>query len=100
MCPPHVLQFMLTRHELYFNYDASKLLLMEKSFKENTKNITNFLKLLKTQIIEKKFQNMLKEVFTSVPKYSILHKEKKNKYNTADQTVDMQAINFVLMKHN
>ena len=91
---------MLTRHELYFNYDASKLLLMEKSFKENTKNITNFLKLLKTQIIEKKFQNMLKEVFTSVPKYSILHKEKKNKYNTADQTVDMQAINFVLMKHN
>ena len=29
------------------------------------------------QIIEKKFQNMLKEIFTSVPKYSILHKEKK-----------------------
>ena len=37
------------------------------------------------QIIERKFQNMLKEVyqvfnfvpFTSVPKYSILHKERK-----------------------
>ena len=26
--------------------------------------------------------------------------EKKNKYNTADQVVDMQAVNFVLMKHN
>ena len=43
---------------------------------------------------------MLKEIFTSVPKYSILHKEKKKqtKYNTADQIVDMQAVNFVLMK--
>ena len=29
------------------------------------------------QIIEKKIQNMLKEIFTSVPKYSILHKERK-----------------------
>ena len=29
------------------------------------------------QIIERKFQNMLKEIFTSVPKYSILHKERK-----------------------
>ena len=52
------------------------------------------------QIIEKKFQNMLKEIFTSVPKYSILHKEKKNKYNRADQVVDMEAVNFVLLKHN
>ena len=52
------------------------------------------------QIIEKKFQNMLKEIFTSVPKYSILHKEKKKKYNRADQVVDMEAVNFVLMKHN
>ena len=42
---------------------------------------------------------MLKEIFTSVPKYSILHKEKK-KYNRADQVVDMEAVNFVLMKHN
>ena len=52
---------MLTRQELYFNYDVSKLLLMKKSFKENMKNISNFLKLLKTQIIERKFQNMLKK---------------------------------------
>ena len=29
------------------------------------------------QIIERKFQNMLREIFTSVPKYSILHKERK-----------------------
>ena len=29
------------------------------------------------QIIERKFQNMLKEIFISVPKYSILHKERK-----------------------
>ena len=39
----------------------------------------------------------------SVPKYSILHKERKNKqtkYNTADQVVEMQAINFMLMKHS
>ena len=43
---------------------------------------------------------MLKEILASVPKYSILHKEKKwTKYNTADQVVDMQ-VNFVLMKHN
>ena len=55
------------------------------------------------QIIERKFQNMLKEIFTSVPKYSILHKKEKNKqtkYNTADQVVVMQAVNFVLMKYN
>ena len=26
--------------------------------------------------------------------------EKKYIYNTADQVVDMQAVNFVLMKHN
>ena len=45
---------------------------------------------------------MLKEIFASVLKYSILHKERKiNKPNTtADQVVDMQAVNFVLMKHN
>ena len=27
-------------------------------------------------------------------------KNKQTKYNTADQVVDMQAVNFVLMKHN
>ena len=46
---------------------------------------------------------MLKEIFTSVPKYSILHKEKKNKqtkYNISDQVVDMLAVNFVHIKHN
>ena len=29
------------------------------------------------QIIERKLQNMLKEIFTNVTKYSILHKERK-----------------------
>ena len=46
---------------------------------------------------------MLKEIFTSVRKYSILHterKKKQTKYNTADQAVDMQAVNFVFLKHN
>ena len=43
---------------------------MKKHFlKKNSKNITKFLKLLKMQIIERKFQNMLKEIFTNVPKY-------------------------------
>ena len=27
-------------------------------------------------------------------------KNKQTKYNTADQVVDMQAVNFVLMKHS
>ena len=26
--------------------------------------------------------------------------KEKNIYNTADEVVDMQAVNFVLMKHN
>ena len=45
---------------------------------------------------------MLKEIFTNVPKYPILHKERKNKetkYNTGDQ-VDRKAFNSVLMKHS
>ena len=48
------------------------------------------------QVIERKFQNMLKEIFASVLKYSILHQL----INTADQVLHMQAVNFVLMKHN
>ena len=67
------------------------------------KHITKFLKLTKNANYRKKFKNMLKEIFTSFPKNSILHKEKKNKqtkYSTADQVVDMQAVNFELMKHN
>ena len=56
------------------------------------------------QIVERKFQNMFKEIFTGLPKYSILHKEKKktNKPNIscADQVVDIQAVNFVLIRHN
>ena len=46
---------------------------------------------------------MLKGIFTSVPKNSICIKKEQNKqtkYNTADQVVDMQAVNFVLMKQN
>ena len=46
-----------------------------------TKNITKFLKLLKTHIIERKFQNMLKEIFTSALKYSVFHKERRKQAN-------------------
>ena len=56
-----------------------------------------------SQIIEIKFQNMLKEIFTSLRSIELCIKKEKNKqtkYNTADQIVDMQAVNFVLMKHN
>ena len=41
------------------------------------KHIAKFLKLLKNTNYRKNVQNMLKEIFTSVPKYSILHKERK-----------------------
>ena len=54
-----------------------------------------------SQIIEIKFQNMLKEIFTSLRSIELCIKKEKNKqtkYNTADQIVDMQAVNFVLMK--
>ena len=46
---------------------------------------------------------MLKEIFTSVPSIQFCIKKEKNKqtkYNTADQVLDMQAVTFVLMKHN
>ena len=56
-----------------------------------------------SQIIERKFQNMLKEIFTSLQNIEFCIKKEKNKrtkYNTGDQIVDMQALNFMLMKHN
>ena len=45
---------------------------------------------------------MLKEIFTSAPhsQFCIKKKKKQIKYNTADHVVDMQAVNFVLMKQN
>ena len=57
------------------------------------KHITK--ELLKNANYRRKFQNMLKEIFTGVPKYSILHKERKKnkqtKYNTADHAVVQHA---------
>ena len=51
------------------------------------KNISKFLKLLKTQIVENFFErNMLEEIFTSVPKYSILQKEKNKQTNKPNIT--------------
>ena len=51
------------------------------------KNISKFLKLLKTQIVEIFFErNMLEEIFTSVPKYSILQKEKNKQTNKPNIT--------------
>ena len=75
----------------------------EISFKENMKNITKFLRLFKNTNYRKKISKHVEEIFTSLPKYSILHKKEKNKqtkYNTADQVVDMQAVNFLLVKHD
>ena len=39
------------------------------------------------------------QVYQSI-QFCIKKEKNKTKYNTADQVVDMQAINFVLMKHN
>ena len=59
------------------------------------------------QIIERKFQNTLKKIFTSVPILQFFlqfcikkEKNKQTKYNTADQVVEIQAVNFVIMKNN
>ena len=52
------------------------------------------------QIIERKFQNMLKEIFTGVPKYSILHKERKKTNKPNIPHWSSSTVNFVLMKHN
>ena len=46
---------------------------------------------------------MFKEIFRSVLMHSILHKERKKKqtkYNTADQVVNMEAVNVMLMRCN
>ena len=40
--------------------------------------------------------NVLKSIQFCIKK----EKNKQTKYNTADQVLDMQAVNFVLMKHN
>ena len=67
------------------------------------KHITKFLKLLKTWTIEKKFKTCWKkylQVYQSIQFCIKKEKNKQTKYNTADQVVDMQAVNFVLMKHN
>ena len=45
---------------------------------------------------------MLKEIFASVQSIQFCVKKEKNKqtkYDTADQVLDMQAVNFVLTKH-
>ena len=40
--------------------------------------------------------NVLKSIQFCIKK----EKNKQTKYNTADQVLDMQAVNFVFMKHN
>ena len=80
---------------IFFFIETLYIVNEEISFKENAKHIT------KPQVIEIKFQNMLKEIFTSLRSIELCIKKEKNKqtkYNTADQIVDMQAVNFVLMK--
>ena len=67
-----MLQFMLHKTGTFFNYGVRKLLLMKIYLFKKIGNTSQVLKL-----IERKLQNMLKEIFTSVSKYSILHKERK-----------------------
>ena len=55
---------------------------------------------LKKQIIERKCWNKYLQVYQSNQFCIKNEKNKQIKYNTADQVVDMQAVNFVLIKHN
>ena len=71
--------------------------------KENPKNITKFLKLLKNASYRNKISKHVERNIYKWTEVLSFVKEEKNKqtiYSTADQVVDMQAVNFVLMKHN
>ena len=61
-----------------------------------------YLEILLSQIHTLVPQNRRPSVRLHHSKHSILHKEKnkQTKYNTTDHVVDMQAVNFMLMKHN
>ena len=58
------------------------------------------------QIIERKFQNTLKKNiykctnFTCIQFFMKKEKNKQTKYNTANQVVEIQVVNFVIMKNN
>ena len=68
---------------------------------------TKFLKLLKNANYRKKnFKTCWKKYLQMYRSIHFCTVKEKNEYiyihiyNTADQVVDMQAVNFVLMKHN
>ena len=42
----------------------------------------------------------MKEIFASIQFFIKKEKNNHTKYNTADHVVEMQAVIFVLMKHN
>ena len=87
---------------IFFSKEILHIVNEEISFKENTKHITKFLKLLKNanyrKKISKHFERNICECTIEV--FNFTYRKKKYIYNTADEVVDMQAVNFVLMKHN
>ena len=67
------------------------------------KHITKFLRLLKNANYRKKISKCCKkslQMYWSIQFFIKKEKNKQTKYNTADLVVDMQAVNFVLMKHS
>ena len=69
------------------------------------KHITKFLKLLKNPNYRKKISKHVERNICKSTKVYIQfcikkEKNKQTKYKTDDQVADMQAVNFVLMKHN
>ena len=66
------------------------------------KHITKFLKLLKNPNYRKKISKHIERNISKCTKVFNFawKKTKQNKYNTTDQVVDMQAVNFALMKHS
>ena len=67
------------------------------------KHITKFLKLLKNANYRKKVSKYVeRNIYKCTELFNFPKRKKKNKqtkYDTADQVVNMQAVNFVLMKH-
>ena len=65
------------------------------SFKENTKSINKFLKLLKNTNYRKKIsKHVQRSIYRCAKVFNFAKRKKKKqiKYNTADQVVDMQAV--------
>ena len=68
------------------------------------KHITKFFKLFKNANYRKKIsKHVERNIYKCTKLFNFVQRMKKNKqikYNTADQLVDIQAVNFVPVKHN